>query len=111
MSVAATPHGIVRSGAPVTQWRKCHSIHPTLSKTGRDLVYKEFGRPGSVKGGRPQFAGDGHLHQNWPVTASCPRGVNKAANTTIETSSLNMRADPSHMATPPAPGWKLKMAL
>jgi len=32
-------------------------------------------------------------------------------NTTIERSSLNMRADPSHMATPPAPGWKLKIAF
>ena len=40
-------------------------------------------------------------------TTSCPRKLIMLQNTTTLMFSLNIWAEPSHIATPPVPGWKL----
>jgi hypothetical protein len=104
MSAAATPCDIVRRCEQRFRGAIAIPSTPLFQRRGEIPTRRKSAAVEAFKEGWPQFAGDGHLGQNWSDSASCPRGVIRPTNTTIEMSSLNMRADPSHIAIPPAPG-------
>ena len=92
----------------MTQRRKCHSLNSTSLKDRGEIPSKRKSAALEANREADRSSRATVIDIRTGQSRLRARGVIRATNTTIEIFSLNMRADPSHRATPPAPGGNCK---